>query len=173
MADKKMPQERGQAAWLVTWEWSGDHAAVEDRVAAILKPRLSRRVLAEIVERIYARHAYAPFELAALARKPTANHYGIKWTDNEVGLCGDNPWLRVARVRDLVVKVDPETGAETNSWILPARSEMDPKGDRPRQARGLIPESAQRTIRGPLSDREIGRHPVHLALDPEPTSRPT
>ena len=26
-------------AWLVTWEWMGDHAAVQDRIASILNPR--------------------------------------------------------------------------------------------------------------------------------------
>lgn len=48
--------KRNQKAWLLTWEWIGDHAAVEDRIAGILRPRLSREVVGEIVGTIYAVH---------------------------------------------------------------------------------------------------------------------
>lgn len=36
----RQEMKRNQKAWLLTWEWIGDHAAVEDRIAEILRPRL-------------------------------------------------------------------------------------------------------------------------------------
>lgn len=174
MASKRQPRKQGQVAWLVTWEWCGDHAAVEDRVAAILRPRLSCRLVAEIVEHIYALHAYSPAELAAIAQQPRSNPYAVQWSDSAVGMCGGNPCLRVAKVRDLVIDLDPETQRETIRWTLPARYELDPELDRPRQARGPMQESAQRTISGPFSDREIGRFRPHCSTsDSAPTLRPS
>lgn len=148
---------RGQTAWLVTWEWNGDHAAVEDRIALILRPRLSSRVVAEIVEHLYARHAYSPDELAAYSRQPKTNPYPVQWSDNGVGMCGHHPWLRVVKVHNLVIEKDATNGLETIHWMLPARYELDPQTDRPRIARDRMPESTVRTLSGPLSDREVGR----------------
>jgi hypothetical protein len=48
---------RGQTAWLVIWEWAGQYADVEDRLAAILWPRTSRNTVQEIVRCLYAIHA--------------------------------------------------------------------------------------------------------------------
>ena len=36
----RQEMKRNQKAWLLTWEWIGDHAAVEDRIAGILRPGL-------------------------------------------------------------------------------------------------------------------------------------
>ena len=57
-----------QKAWLLTWEWAGQHAAVEDRIAGILRPRLSQEKVGEIVETIYAIHVSSVSELAYYAR---------------------------------------------------------------------------------------------------------
>jgi hypothetical protein len=39
----------------VTWEWSGDHGAVEDRVATVLNSRLSEAKVRLVVEALYPR----------------------------------------------------------------------------------------------------------------------
>jgi hypothetical protein len=39
--------------WLVTWKWAGNHAKVENPIAAILSFRLSGKRVREIVEQIY------------------------------------------------------------------------------------------------------------------------
>jgi|SRR5271170_1825578 len=52
-----MKKQRGYSAWLVTWEWSGEHAAVEDKVAEILDPRSSPNRVQQIVELLYHKEA--------------------------------------------------------------------------------------------------------------------
>jgi len=51
-------QSRGIKAWLVTWEWSGEHAKRDDKVAAIFNPRLGIERIREYVEFIYATENY-------------------------------------------------------------------------------------------------------------------
>lgn len=46
-------QGRKMKAWLVTWEWAGDHAKRDDKVAAIFDPRLSGEHVREFVEFLY------------------------------------------------------------------------------------------------------------------------
>jgi hypothetical protein len=62
--------KQNQKAWLLTWEWIGDHAVVEDHIAGILRPRLSWQVVGEIVEHMYAVHAYNVAELTHWSRPP-------------------------------------------------------------------------------------------------------
>lgn len=44
--------------WLITWEWSGDHAKVKNKIAAIINYRASHKKIAELVEFIYATKSY-------------------------------------------------------------------------------------------------------------------
>ncbi|HEV7395059.1 MAG TPA: hypothetical protein VGN86_01005 [Pyrinomonadaceae bacterium] len=46
-------------AWLVTWEWEGNHARVKNSIAAILNYRRSSEQVREIVELIYANETYS------------------------------------------------------------------------------------------------------------------
>lgn len=47
-----MRSERGRSAWLVTWEWVGEHAAVDQPVAAILPVQLSPETVKVLIERL-------------------------------------------------------------------------------------------------------------------------
>lgn len=152
-----MGKRRGQKAWLVTWEWDGPHAAVEDRVAAILRPRLSQRVVGEIVETLYAVHAYHPTELAWWSKQPGKNPYKA-WWDNGYWWCGHNPSLCAVKVHSLVVDKDPNTGLETIRWVEPPLYRLNRDTGNVEQVRGDRPDFVTRTITGPLSDREIGRY---------------
>ena len=152
-----MRKERGQKAWLVSWEWDGPHAAVEDRIATILRPRLSQRVVGEIVETLYAIHAYSPTELARWSRRPNMNPYKAQWHNGDCW-CGHNPSLHATYVHSLVVDADPSTGLETIRWIHPPLYRLNRDTGEREQVRGDLPGSATRTITGALSDREIGRY---------------
>lgn len=79
-----------QKAWLLTWEWTGDHAAVEDKIAGILRPRLSHKKVGNILESMYAIHAYSVSELAYYSKRPKENPYKTKWENNHC-YCGGNP----------------------------------------------------------------------------------
>ena len=95
-------------AWLVTWEWVGDHAAVEEPIVSILSPRLSDETVRKYVEQLYADLSYSFSERLRFLRKPGENPYpaqfDIKWiiVDNSgregpmhTGRisCGHNPHL--------------------------------------------------------------------------------
>jgi hypothetical protein len=116
----------GRKAWLVTWDWAGDHAAVPEQevVAAILRPQTSPKTVKELMERLYAAHEFsAADKLSALTYNPYPAHFG-SLTVNErlpsgatrpltapfVGqiYCGHNPFLYARLVDNL--RVDNEVG---------------------------------------------------------------
>jgi hypothetical protein len=107
-------------AWLVTWEWVGDHAKREKKVAAVLNPRLGGARVRELVEFLYATENYTTGELMALA-KGGKNPYpaifgtlnGAPW-EGQIH-CGHNPFLFARLVDDLKVERD-EHGMETPLW---------------------------------------------------------
>jgi hypothetical protein len=114
---------RKMKAWLVTWEWCGDHAKREDKVAAIFNPRLSGDRVRELVEFIYLSAMYSLRERADYARdKKRHNLYpaefgttpeGVTWVGEIV--CGHNPYLQARLVDDLKIESDPE-GIERATW---------------------------------------------------------
>lgn len=147
----------GQKAWLLTWEWAGKHAAVEDRIAAILRPRMSPKSVGEMVENLYAIHEYSPTELARWSKHPEENPYKAQWHEGYC-ICGHNPSLHAYSVHDLVIAVDPESGLETITWILSPRNKRYNLTGQREQVRGELQNSIRRTITGPFSSREIGRN---------------
>lgn len=50
----KTKGERGIRAWLITWEWFGDHAEPDRKVVAVLNPRWSGNRVKEHVEILHA-----------------------------------------------------------------------------------------------------------------------
>lgn len=149
--------KRNQKAWLLTWEWSGDHAAVEDEIAGILRPRLSRDIISVIVESIYAFHQYSVSELAYYSRRPKENPYPSQWEGKHC-YCGHNSSLHANYVHKLNIKKDPDSGLETVSWVMPTIYWRNRETLEKELVRGELAQSVTRTITGPLSDREIGRY---------------
>ena len=96
-------------AWLVTWEYIGEHAKVDNDIVAILPYRYSPRKVKEVVEQLYAnslglndrlRYANDRKSFAYPAEFDSIN--GIPWCGRIT--CGHNPWLFARFVDD--VKVD-------------------------------------------------------------------
>jgi len=108
-------------AWLVTWEWVGDHARMENKIAAILNYRLSPERAGEIVELIYVNEQFTLSERIAYAKSKGNNPYpaqfdsihGVPWTARII--CGHNPFLYARLVDDLRVEID-KSGKETLNW---------------------------------------------------------
>ena len=102
-----MRNKKGCVAWLVTWEWSGEHAMVDNKVAAILNWRWSAKKVAEYVEFIYAHNLYSNSEKIGLATGKLNNPYpvqrdtlkGVLWEGRMT--CGHNPWLFARKVDNL------------------------------------------------------------------------
>jgi len=55
-------------AWLITWNWAGDHAAVDDPIVAVLSSRLGSEEVRKYVERCYIEHTASLDEKVAYAR---------------------------------------------------------------------------------------------------------
>ncbi len=138
-------------AWLVTWDWLSDSAAVADKIAAIYPPRWSDSKALEHVELLYALHTSSVEELAAYAKKPTANPYRAEKGGPFI-TCGDHPWLVARQVADLQTR--DENGLETVSWKEPDRYRAGPDGLPVKVQEGQT-EKVTRRISGPLSSKPI------------------
>jgi hypothetical protein len=72
---------RSMKAWLVTWEWVGDHAKRGDKIAAVLNSRLSESKVKEIVEFLYLTDWYSISEKVSYLENylyPEAAAYRIR-----------------------------------------------------------------------------------------------
>lgn len=116
---------KGISAWLITWDWGNDSAAVVDRIAAVLHPNKASRTVEGYVEFLYAVRTSTVSELIAYAKRPSNNPYRAKAesingvTHGNRITCGANPWLYARKVKNLRVERDAETGIETIRWLEP------------------------------------------------------
>jgi hypothetical protein len=112
-------------AWLITLEWNGEHAAVEDRIVAILSARMSGEQVRRHVDFYYTSRKSALREKLDLARysKPAQPTYPaefvrigpqqIQWLGHIT--CGDNPWLCARKVVNLKIAKNDD-GREVLGW---------------------------------------------------------
>ncbi len=105
----KERRERGaRRAWVVRWDWSGTHAAVDQPVAAVLPPQIGADRVLRIVETLYAARYYEPEEMLSAMRRGGHQPYPARFdiVSVEVGggdiqrvqskatiVCGHNPFL--------------------------------------------------------------------------------
>ncbi len=109
-----MTVRQGRKAWLVRWEWTGDHAAREQPVVAILSPRLGGERVRRAVEMLYAVLTYRPDEMLGAAQQYSSfNPYPAEFATVSVNVdggtaqvpwegeivCGHNPWLAARKAR--------------------------------------------------------------------------
>lgn len=113
--------KKGYSAWLVTWEWVGDHAKVSKPLAEVLDPRMSAKRVREIVEILGQREDSLAEKVAWRLMKQRAPYPaefqmigGVPW-EGEI-VCGHNPYLRARLVDDLRITVSPD-GQETATWL--------------------------------------------------------
>jgi hypothetical protein len=112
-----MTPRKAIRAWVVRWEWQGERAAVEQPVAAVIRPQVGARTVKEIVGWLYAARAYEPDDMLAAIRRNGHDPYparfgavgGVTW-EGEI-YCGHNPWLR-ARMATVWPKYDGSGGIE-------------------------------------------------------------
>jgi len=119
-------------AWLITWDWMGNHAKVDDSFVAVLDYRYSGESMKRFVEWVYVSSQFAFHEQLAYAKDRSYNPYPAQF--GTVGLkareglqlpprspyegeitCGRNPWLWARIVYDLEAYVD-EDGNEHLRW---------------------------------------------------------
>lgn len=114
MTTRSPGRGKGIRAWLVTWEWAGEHARKDQVVQAVLPWQSGAQKIRWFVEHLYANHGYEPAEMVqavALKHNPyraeflaIANPLGDGYIpyEGEI-LCGHNPWLRARIVTGLRV----------------------------------------------------------------------
>jgi hypothetical protein len=121
-------------AWLITWEWVGEHVKVDNEIAAILNSRLSSKKVIEIIELLYMNASYTFSEQLAYVKNKRKNPYppyygtlgNIPWL-GEI-YCGHNPYLYARQVRNLRVQAD-EIDKEILLWDeIPKPAIKWPKG---------------------------------------------
>lgn len=112
-------------AWLITWEWGGDHAKVPEQLVAILSSRKSANSIAELAEFLYLRATGRASELAYYANRRKRLPYSAEKDQNGRITCGHNPWLYARIVSELTVDADTENGAEVLGWREPDTYGLD------------------------------------------------
>jgi hypothetical protein len=65
----RMATPKWTRAWVIRWEWMGDHAAVDQSVAAILRRQTGAEQVRRIVEMLHAARQYAPDEMLFAIRR--------------------------------------------------------------------------------------------------------
>lgn len=125
-------RNKARKAWIITWDWAGDHAAVseEDVVAAVLRPQTSPETVRRITEVLYAAREYAAVDkLDSLVHNPYPATFNIVRGVPYTGQihCGHNPWLYARLVDDLGPK-EP-TNAD-GGLIWRERPHPSPRGNR-------------------------------------------
>ena len=108
-------------AWLIMWEWTGDHAAVEKPHVDIVSSRKDVPYIKEYLQRLHGLYCLTLQERAALARynQPSKPAYEVVAHQTKHGVeiqCGHNPYLVARLVRNLIIETDPSTGAEVAAW---------------------------------------------------------
>lgn len=139
-------------AWLTTWEWSGNAAAMADVVAAILNSRWGQQRVLDLVEALYALTNSTPGELAIYARRPSHNPYRARYEVDRI-VCGHNPWLEARKVAELEIRIDETTDLETISWKEPDAYAI--RDQRPTKIRDGARRIVRRRITGPLRPEAI------------------
>jgi hypothetical protein len=139
-------------AWLVTWEWASDSAAVFDRVAAILNPHYSVKHVADYVEFLYVIATSSLSEQAAYAKRSSNNPFRAEIDFNGHVRCGHHPWLHAQPVQDLIIRRAEETAVETLEWhTQPIYRPAPLSPDKVEKVSDGLRETVTRRVVGPVS----------------------
>lgn len=111
-------------AWLITWEWIGDHAAVDMPLITILSARLGSGSVREFIEQYHITTVASPQEKLESARYSRPERV---YPAEEVGrgriTCGHNPFIygRVVESMELTDRL---------TWVESGRCKSLPLNDR-------------------------------------------
>ena len=108
-------------AWLIKWDWMGDHAAVGEPYVDIVSARRSPDYISKYVQRLYGVFHYSLTERTDFERyrDPRERPFPVMRDMTRHGLLisvGHNPHLTALMVRNLVVGFDEETGQDIVTW---------------------------------------------------------
>lgn len=105
-----------QGAWLITWEWAGDHARPPKEMVSIINSHTPAEWVQRYVEQIYADQKYDLSEQCAHAKPKQkqfnpypAKLYGGYYERPHIHItCGHNPSLLARKVKNIkVIEIGP------------------------------------------------------------------
>lgn len=112
---EELKTEEIPRAWVVVWDWAGDHAAMDgDEILAFFSPTTSIEFVRQAVEYIYAEKSYNLEERARWTIDPSKNPYKAL-AENGMVHCGHNPML-VARIVEELVLHKESSGKIIGVW---------------------------------------------------------
>lgn len=117
-------------AWLVTWQWIGDHAQVGDPLVAILSSRKSDRAVSEFVEQYYLMASATAGEMAYYMNRRRKLPHKARTPEiiNEIPhggriRCGADPYIYARLVTDLRIEELDDEDVEIITWREPSASQ--------------------------------------------------
>lgn len=144
-------------AWIIQWEWAGDHAKIEPNIFHVLDSKCSIKYVESYLRSLYLNSAWFNIEerIGSVGMKDaylTVNaEYGCRVS------IGANPHLVAMRVEKLRAQYDPSTGLDTVEYELPPLVRYDAETGRNEQQNGEAEDSGagkalNRTARHPPSN---------------------
>jgi len=112
-------------AWLITWEWVGDHAARQNKIVSVLNYRLSGETVRKFTEQLYIDLTSTLSEKIAYAKNKKNNPYPAQFNRiNGVAFegqinCGHNPHLYGRLVSNLSIEIDEDENEKLNWEEIP------------------------------------------------------
>jgi hypothetical protein len=113
-------------AWLVTWDWCGDHARVDAPLVAIFSSRRSARSVGGFVEQYYMLATSNAQEVAYSANRAAQPRCKVSMSQriNDIPhgdrlTCGHNPFIYARKVSALSVEAHPDSDMEIVCWKEP------------------------------------------------------
>lgn len=97
-----------KTAWLVTWEWAGEHAKKESevKIVSILNYRYSPERVKIYIEQLYIDSEYLLADKLSCAKSANYNPYPAKSSGVNKITCGHNPYLFARKVCNVKIEKD-------------------------------------------------------------------
>ncbi len=116
-------------AWLITWEWDAEYAAMKDKVVGIYKSSWGTPRIKMLMDFIFHQSNSNLSELSSYVRYPSTMTYRSESDSNGWLVCGKstNPYLYGRIVSEICIKENNE-GFEEVVWYEPERFEITDGG---------------------------------------------
>lgn len=102
-----------KSAWLVTWEWIGNHERKNEsgKIASILNYRHTPEKVKKHIEQLYIDSEYLLEDMFACAKRMKNNPYPPTSEGGKI-TCGHNPYLLARKVQNLKLEKDADGNNE-------------------------------------------------------------
>lgn len=137
-----------KSAWLITWEWDNDSAALIDKVIILKNSRSGESLISYLIETLYAIHSSNLNELSQYIQSKK-NPYKAKPHFNGTITCGNNPFIKARVVKDILI-AKSENDFENIIWTEYKSQKVDERGEFITTTEERK-DSFTRIISGPLS----------------------